>query len=51
MKIIFEDKRDGTSFLDICRIITKVIEENERFKLDGQVNLPTRFKYLIKLNK
>jgi len=32
MRIIFENEHDEKLFLEICRIITKVIEETEKFK-------------------
>lgn len=32
MKIYFEDENDAEAFLKLCRIVTKVMEENEKFK-------------------
>ena len=32
MKIYFEDDKDTENFLNLCKIIAKVIEENEKFK-------------------
>jgi hypothetical protein len=32
MKIYFEDEKDTYAFLDLCKIIAKVMEESEKFK-------------------
>ena len=32
MKIIFENEHDDVLFLNICRIIAYVLEENEKIK-------------------
>jgi hypothetical protein len=32
MRVYFESNKDTKSFLNLCKIITKVIEENEKFK-------------------
>jgi hypothetical protein len=32
MRICFEDEKDTYAFLNLCKIIAKVIEENEKFK-------------------
>jgi len=31
MKIYFEGEKDAEAFLRLCKIISKVIEENEKF--------------------
>ncbi len=32
MRVIFEDEYDGKLFLKVCRVISKIIEENEELK-------------------
>jgi hypothetical protein len=32
IKIHFEEEKDAEAFLNLCKIIAKVIEENEKFK-------------------
>jgi hypothetical protein len=32
MEIYFKDEKDAETFLNLCKIIAKVIEKNERFK-------------------
>jgi hypothetical protein len=34
IKIRFEEEKDAETFLELCKIIAKVIEENEKFKID-----------------
>jgi len=32
MEIYFKDEKDAYAFLELCRIITKVIDENEKLR-------------------
>jgi hypothetical protein len=32
MRILFEDESETKTFLELCRLIGKVLEENEKFK-------------------
>jgi len=43
MKIIFEDEHDEKLFLEMCRIITRVIEENEKFGYEHKIPKEIKF--------
>jgi hypothetical protein len=32
MRVYFEDRKDAYAFLRLCRLIGKILEENEKFK-------------------